>query len=192
MGRGRGFGRSDRHDRAVAVRQGQRLPELNPLHARIDLAHLPGNLRRRSISARCRHRDRSERSLQSLPLTHPSGQPASPLGTPSLRGFRARIGRETPLLRIGPFESTISRSDLQSGTPRGDQVMRHHTRKSIKFNLAACAGLCVVALAAAAFAAEYRMTVNRDRLVNAQKEPQNWLLMNGDYGATRYSKLTQF
>jgi len=28
-------------------------------------------------------------------------------------------------------------------------------------------------------------------LVNAQNEPQNWLLMNGDYGATRYSKLTQ-
>jgi len=40
-------------------------------------------------------------------------------------------------------------------------------------------------------AAEYQMTVNRDRLVNAQNEPQNWLLMNGDYGATRYSKLTQ-
>ena len=39
------------------------------------------------------------------------------------------------------------------------------------------------ALAAAAFAAEYHMTVNRDRLVNAQNEPQNWLLMNGDYGA---------
>src|SRR5437660_851975 len=35
------------------------------------------------------------------------------------------------------------------------------------------------------------MTGNRDRLVNAQNEPHNWLLMNGDYGATRYSKLTQ-
>ena len=29
------------------------------------------------------------------------------------------------------------------------------------------------------------------RLINAANEPQNWLLMNGDYGATRSSKLTQ-
>jgi alcohol dehydrogenase (cytochrome c) len=39
--------------------------------------------------------------------------------------------------------------------------------------------------------AQYRMTVNRDRLVNAQNEPQNWLLMNGDYGGQRYSRLTE-
>src|SRR6187399_3771893 len=37
----------------------------------------------------------------------------------------------------------------------------------------------------------YKMTVNKDRLINAQNEPQNWLLMNGDYGSLRYSKLTQ-
>src|SRR5215204_1769198 len=37
----------------------------------------------------------------------------------------------------------------------------------------------------------YVMTANRDRLVNAQNEPQNWLMMNGDYGSMRYSKLTQ-
>jgi alcohol dehydrogenase (cytochrome c) len=42
-----------------------------------------------------------------------------------------------------------------------------------------------------AFAADYTLTVNRDRLINAQNEPQNWLLMNGDYGSQRYSKLTQ-
>lgn len=53
------------------------------------------------------------------------------------------------------------------------------------------------ALAAAALTlaltsqAQYNMTVNRDRLVNAQNEPQNWLMMNGDYGSTRYSKLSQ-
>ena len=53
--------------------------------------------------------------------------------------------------------------------------------------------LCGIALAGAVvFAADYTLTVNRDRLINAQNEPQNWLLMNGDYGATRYSKLTQF
>ena len=37
----------------------------------------------------------------------------------------------------------------------------------------------------------YKMTVNEDRLINASNEPQNWLLMNGDYGSTRYSKLAQ-
>jgi alcohol dehydrogenase (cytochrome c) len=37
----------------------------------------------------------------------------------------------------------------------------------------------------------YKMTVSEDRLINAMNEPQNWLLMNGDYGATRYSKLSQ-
>src|SRR5256884_6024992 len=69
--------------------------------------------------------------------------------------------------------------------------MRHRTQKFIRVEFAALAAVCAVALAAAAFAAEYQMTVNRDRLVNAQNEPHNWLLMNGDYGATRYSKLTQ-
>ena len=52
-----------------------------------------------------------------------------------------------------------------------------------------CASL--VAAGALVFAADYTLTVNRDRLVNASNEPQNWLLMNGDYGATRYSRLTQ-
>src|SRR5450432_3023547 len=55
----------------------------------------------------------------------------------------------------------------------------------------ACAGISFAALASSGFAAEYKMTVNRDRLVNAQNEPQNWLMMNGDYGSTRYSKLSQ-
>ena len=39
--------------------------------------------------------------------------------------------------------------------------------------------------------AQYSLTVNKDRLINAQNEPQNWLLMNGDYGSLRYSRLTQ-
>ena len=53
------------------------------------------------------------------------------------------------------------------------------------------AGAILLVLAAAAHAAEYSMTVNKDRLLNAQNEPQNWLLMNGDYASTRYSRLTQ-
>src|SRR6266849_3524810 len=56
---------------------------------------------------------------------------------------------------------------------------------------AALVGVSFAALAASAQAAEYKMTVNKDRLINAQNEPQNWLMMNGDYGATRYSKLSQ-
>jgi alcohol dehydrogenase (cytochrome c) len=55
----------------------------------------------------------------------------------------------------------------------------------------------LVALAGAAVAstilsaADYTITVSQDRLNNALNEPQNWLLMNGDYGSTRFSKLTQ-
>ena len=45
-------------------------------------------------------------------------------------------------------------------------------------------GVCAVlpiALAVATFA-QYTITVNNERLINAQNEPQNWLMMNGDYG----------
>ncbi len=66
--------------------------------------------------------------------------------------------------------------------------MRIHVRKSLRMAAFAC-GLAG-ALAVAAFA-QYTMTVNKDRLLNAQNEPQNWLMMNGDYGDTRYSKLSQ-
>ncbi len=52
----------------------------------------------------------------------------------------------------------------------------------------------VIALAIATWATtvagQYSITVNKERLVNAQNEPQNWLLMNGDYGSQRFSKLT--
>ena len=40
-------------------------------------------------------------------------------------------------------------------------------------------------------AAQFKITVNKDRLITAQNEPQNWLLMNGDYASQRYSRLTQ-
>ena len=55
--------------------------------------------------------------------------------------------------------------------------------------LLACA--LVVGAAAITLDGQYSLTVNQDRLINAQNEPQNWLLMNGDYGSTRYSRLTQ-
>jgi alcohol dehydrogenase (cytochrome c) len=53
--------------------------------------------------------------------------------------------------------------------------------------------LCAITVAASVvvFAADYSLSVNQGRLINASNEPQNWLLMNGDYGSTRYSKLSQ-
>src|SRR5438309_11837719 len=52
-------------------------------------------------------------------------------------------------------------------------------------------GLSAAVLAAATVSGQYSMTVSQDRLRNAQNESQNWLMMNGDYASTRYSKLTQ-
>jgi alcohol dehydrogenase (cytochrome c) len=67
-------------------------------------------------------------------------------------------------------------------------TMRISVRKPLRIVALACSTVAVLAVAAFA---QYNMTVNRDRLLNAQNEPQNWLMMNGDYGATRYSKLAQ-
>ncbi|PYR46941.1 MAG: hypothetical protein DMF89_20255 [Acidobacteria bacterium] len=73
-----------------------------------------------------------------------------------------------------------------------ENAMRHRTPTLVKPRSLFLAGLAVAALGAMALpAAQYTMTVNRDRLVNAQNEPQNWLMMNGDYGSIRYSKLSQ-
>src|SRR6267378_6901302 len=69
--------------------------------------------------------------------------------------------------------------------------MPHGTRKRFALSCAALASILVIAFIAMAPAAQYKMTVNKERLVNAQNEPQNWLMMNGDYASTRYSKLTQ-
>src|SRR6185503_14652487 len=55
----------------------------------------------------------------------------------------------------------------------------------------ALAGITAAVLLATTLSGQYTMTVNRDRLINAQNEPQNWLMINGDYASTRYSKLTQ-
>src|SRR5471030_509287 len=66
----------------------------------------------------------------------------------------------------------------------GERPMRARTR-----TLTTLAG--TLAASAIIYAADYSLTVSQDRLNNAMNEPQNWLLMNGDYGSTRYSKLTQ-
>ena len=65
--------------------------------------------------------------------------------------------------------------------------MARMNARAIRFALVAGA----VIAGSATLPAQYSLTVNKDRLINAQNEPQNWLLMNGDYGSLRYSKLTQ-
>ena len=68
------------------------------------------------------------------------------------------------------------------------------SRKFITLACTALASGSLLALSASqpqAQNTQYKMTVNQDRLINAQNEPQNWLMMNGDYGSQRYSKLTQ-
>ena len=69
--------------------------------------------------------------------------------------------------------------------------MRQHRQTHIALPLAiAFAALAAVPLAGQ-FGGGFELTVTPDRLINAQNEPQNWLLMNGDYGSQRYSKLDQ-
>ena len=72
-----------------------------------------------------------------------------------------------------------------------DRVEHHRAGRLFIATRTALLGVSFAALAASAYAAEYKMTVNKDRLVNSANEPQNWLMMNGDYGSTRYSKLGQ-
>jgi alcohol dehydrogenase (cytochrome c) len=64
-------------------------------------------------------------------------------------------------------------------------------RIPVRLSCAALTGVSLIALAAAAGAADYKPNVSQERLINAQNEPQNWLMMNGDYSSMRYSKLTQ-
>jgi alcohol dehydrogenase (cytochrome c) len=69
--------------------------------------------------------------------------------------------------------------------------MPYRTPAAWRLASAALAAISAVALAAVTLSGQYTMTVSRERLANSQNEPQNWLMMNGDYGSTRYSKLTQ-
>src|SRR3979490_750130 len=69
--------------------------------------------------------------------------------------------------------------------------MPHGTGKGFALSCAALASLLVIAFIAAVPDADYQPTVNKERLLNSQNEPQNWLMMNGDYGSTRGSQLTQ-
>ena len=67
---------------------------------------------------------------------------------------------------------------------RGAEGRGHHaTSRSREIGLRGARRRFAGSARRSGFAADYTMTVNRDRLVNAQNEPQNWLMMNGDYGS---------
>ena len=69
--------------------------------------------------------------------------------------------------------------------------MRQRRPSALRLVASALVVVPVAIFVVVTFAAEYTITVSKDRLIRAQNEPQNWLMMNGDYGSTRYSKLTQ-
>ena len=61
--------------------------------------------------------------------------------------------------------------------------MRHHVRKSRPSPAQPWQASRCSRLGFAPQAQNYKMTVNKERLLNAANEPQNWLMMNGDYGS---------
>jgi len=72
--------------------------------------------------------------------------------------------------------------------------MQHRAKTTVKYAAIALASASALALGTLSLTAQtttYRITVNKERLLNSQNEPQNWLMMNGDYNSHRYSKLTQ-
>ena len=69
--------------------------------------------------------------------------------------------------------------------------MQPRSRRLLTIASAILAGVSITALTASQPQAQYKMTVNKERLINAHNEPQNWLMMNGDYSSHRYSRLTQ-
>src|SRR5205085_4421324 len=83
------------------------------------------------------------------------------------------------------------KSSARKERHQGDEIMQPRSRKLATLACTALAGVSILALTASQPQAQYKITVNKERLLNAQNEPQNWLMQNGDYGSQRYSKLTQ-
>src|SRR5204862_2757403 len=83
------------------------------------------------------------------------------------------------------------KSSARKERHQGDEIMQPRSRKLATLACTALAGVSILALTASQPQAQYKITVNKERLINAQNEPQNWLMQNGDYGSQRYSKLTQ-
>src|SRR6185436_6720355 len=105
--------------------------------------------------------------------------------------------------RMGPSAATlyaISRVDAAKSSryrrfpriiPRQQHFLRGHDMRAHTRILTTLAGVVAGTALVVGQGQGYKITVSQDRLINAQNEPQNWLLMNGDYGSTRYSKLAQ-
>src|SRR5437762_10222227 len=83
---------------------------------------------------------------------------------------------------------------IQQSAAQKEGAMQHRAKTTVNFAAIALASASALALSTLSLTAQtttYRMTVNKERLLNAQNEPQNWLMMNGDYNSHRYSRLTQ-
>src|SRR5213080_670529 len=85
--------------------------------------------------------------------------------------------------------ATATRRSQRTGGFMGGAVMQYRNRRLVTLACAAMAGVSITVLTASQLAAQYKITVNKERLINAANEPQNWLMMNGDYGSNRYSRL---
>src|SRR5438105_7874511 len=93
--------------------------------------------------------------------------------------------------RIFAFLGSSGAPAMQEAPSRERAIMQYRSRRLVTAACAALTGVSITALTASEPAAQYKMTVNKERLINAANEPQNWLMMNGDYGSNRYSRLPQ-
>src|SRR5262245_26349499 len=80
---------------------------------------------------------------------------------------------------------------MQEARSWGAAIMQYRSQRFCTLAYAALASVSIATLTASQTAAQYKLTVGKERLLNATNEPQNWLMMNGDYGSQRYSRLTQ-
>src|SRR5260370_477807 len=102
---------------------------------------------------------------------------------------RCKIEKNARPDRVGiaPARQVVGKRRHRAGAMpalQGGKTMRSHHRHSLRALLLATAGLLAIAPAVAA-------DVTPDRLVNADREPQNWLMNHRTYDAQRYSPLRQ-
>src|SRR5689334_12721229 len=64
----------------------------------------------------------------------------------------------------------------------GEAVSAHRVRRALAIFAASLAGVCLTAQG---------LPVTYDRLLNADREPGNWLMYSNTYNSWRYSRLSQ-
>src|SRR4030095_11876267 len=101
----------------------------------------------------------------------------------------ARTG--TAAWKSDAWPSGLSRILAAGNTPPGCRAKRETIMRYRTPIWGSLATILAFVLSAVTLSGHYSLTVNKDRLINSANESQNWLLMNGDYGSQRYSRLTQ-